>query len=404
MANPGPMNDYTRRKLRAAAGFLILAFLVLEGAVRLIGISDADGNRWFRGVRLRPYRLPVQRTAKLLRDYAAAPARALSYDPDIGWVPEPGHAGKNSQGFTSSLPEVALKAPAGRLRIAIFGPSYADGSFETGWWRTLEGDLQKAGVDAEVLNFACGGYGMDQALLRWRKQGAQYHPHIVLFGFTRENAEANLHLLRLLEDPGSGTPFMKPRFLLEHGQLRLINAPTPTPEEVPGLIAHFSGWALAANELNFSPSDYRSFGWRHSALLSFCEARIAATRQRDRTALLYQSDGEAAQLALKIITQFKTEVENAGSRFCVANLPTEADLRFVQANGSKPFGDLAAAVQRIAPFIETEPALLAAAQGRDLARYFSDGHYTNELRPAVGHAIAAALLPRPEVAPFRRPR
>jgi hypothetical protein len=401
MPSREPLNDYTRRKLRAAVGFVLVAGLVLEAAVRVICRHDADGNRWFGAVRLKPYRLPAQRAAKLVREYETATNRKLKYDPDIGWLPQPSANGNNAQSFYCTATNVSLAPATNKLRIAIFGASYAAGSYDHGWWRALEKSLNNAGVPTEVLNFGCGGYAMDQAFLRWRKDGATYQPHVVLFGFTRQNGENNLNLLRLVADPESGIPFMKPRFLLAHDQLVLTNAPTPAPAALPEIVAHFRNWPLAAHEEHFAPADFATPLWRRSALGALFEARANAAREREADHLTYQVNGEAAQLALKIIAQFKTETESSGSRFYVVHLPTEGDLRTFQAAGNYPFADLLAAIQHTAPVIQPEAALLAAAHDRSLARFFWDGHYINEFNPAIGQAVADALLARPEVARFR---
>ena len=44
----------------------------------------------------------------------------------------------------------------------------------------LQHKLKDAGIRAEVLNFGVGAYGMDQAYLRWREQGKNFAPDIVI--------------------------------------------------------------------------------------------------------------------------------------------------------------------------------------------------------------------------------
>ena len=390
-----------RHKLASAIAFLLVCFTVMEIAVRLISHRDEDGNRWFGGARLKPYHLPAKRISRLVGEYTAAQSRKLIYDADVGWAAQPARNGNNPQGFYSVSPDIDCAQPTDRLRVAIFGASYAAGSFETGWWRHLEKALNDAGVRAEVLNFGCGGYAMDQAFLRWRKQGAAYHPHIVLFGFTRQNCENNLNLLRMVCEPDSGIPFMKPRFLLEGDQLRLINTPTPAPEELPGLAARFNEWPLARHEHYFKAEDFQDRPWRRSLLLALLEARIGAAHDRATAADFYQEDGEAARLAVKLIAQFKQEAEAAGSRFYILHLPAEPDLRTLQATGNYPFAGLFAAVNRIAPVIQPEPAMLNTARGHNLSRYFYDGHYTNEFNQVIGATVANALLASPDAKRLR---
>lgn len=396
------MDAYTRRKLLLGACFVLVSFLVLEMGVRVMGSRDADGNRWFGSLRLKPYHLPVKHTADLVREYAAAKSRIVIYDPDIGWAPQPGANGHNAYGFYSTAPKVDRMPAANRLRIALVGTSYTEGTFANGWWRSLEKSLNDAGVPAEVLNFGCGGYATDQAFLRWRKEAAAYRPQVVILGFSHGDSDRNLNLFRWFAEPDTGIPFMKPRFLLVHDQLQLINTPTPTPEELPGLVAHFGDWPLACYDGYFTPADYHTLPWQHSALLDLFQAKLAAASEPESSNLSYQAKGEAARLTVKIISQFRSEVEAAGSSFYVVHLPAEPDLRAFQDTGTYPFADLLASIKGAATVFEPESALLTAAQGRNLSRYFYNSHYTGEFNRAAGEAVAKDLLARPEVAGFQR--
>jgi hypothetical protein len=395
------MDAFTRRKLLLGACFALVSFLVLEMGVRVMGRRDADGNRWFGSLRLKPYHLPVKHTADLVREYDAAKSRIVVYDPELGWTPQPGANGHNAYGFYSTAPTVDRTPAANRLRIALVGTSYTEGTFATGWWRSLEESLNDAGVPAEVLNFGCGGYATDQAFLRWRKEAAAYRPQVVILGFSHGDSDRNLSLFRWFAEPDTGIPFMKPRFLLVHDQLQLINTPTPTPEELPGLVAHFGDWPLARDDGYFAPSDYQTRPWRRSALLDLFQAKLAAANGPQSSGLSPQAEGEAARLTVKIIRQFRSEVEAAGSSFYVVHLPYESDLRAFQDTGAYPFADLLAGIKGAATVFEPESALLAAAQGRNLTRYFYNSHYTGEFNRAVGEAVAQALLARPEAVRFR---
>ena len=396
------MNAYTRRKLLSAAVFAVLCLVVLEMAVRVICTRDVDGNRWFGTMQLKPYHLPVLRTAQLVRQYAASNSRIMIYDPDLGWAPQPLRNGHNALGFYSTAPTVAPTPAPGRLRIALFGASYTEGAFENGWWRSLEKSLNDAGVPAEVFNFGCGGYATDQAFLRWRKEGAPLQPQIVILGFTHHDADKNLNLFRWFAEPDTGIPFMKPRFLLVNGQLQLINSPTPTVEELPGIVAHFSDWPLVSHEGHFVPADYQGAFWQRSALLALFQAQFDAPGTPTLGALSSQAEADASRLTLQIIQQFHAEARAAGSAFYIVHLPDETDLHALQDTGTYPFADLLAEIEAGATVIRPDYALLDATHGRNLSRYFHDSHYTADFNPVIGQAISKDLLTRPEVARFRK--
>ncbi len=93
------------------------------------------------------------------------------------------------------------------MRIAIFGDSFAFGAqvpFEHTWGYYLENNLKEAGLNAEVLNFGVGGYGIDQAFRRWEKEGKAFSPHVVLCGFQPENVKRNVNLIRPIYAPKAG--------------------------------------------------------------------------------------------------------------------------------------------------------------------------------------------------------
>ena len=52
--------------------------------------------------------------------------------------------------------------------------------------------MESYGSHIEALNFGVGGFGLDQAYLRYLEDGIQYNSHIVLIGFMSENIYRNV--------------------------------------------------------------------------------------------------------------------------------------------------------------------------------------------------------------------
>lgn len=390
-------------KLALALCSCAIVLALAEGAIRGGGRKDADGNFFFRQTRVKPYRAPVRAAEKLLREYRAAPVTSLIYDAQLGWVPSPNYLGTNAAGFFSSSANLDDAPNPKRIRIALFGGSYTQNSFDRGWWREMEKSFERAGVAVEVLNFGVSGYGMDQAYLRWKYQAAKYHPDIVLFGFVAPNARENVNTIRLLQDSSSGIPFAKPRFAKTHDDLALVNLPTPKPEEVPGLLAHFDQWPLARQEYFYRVGDYRMRWWRHSRLLAYAESKIHAVRTQKAAAMLYQMNEEPAQVSLRIIQHFQEDVQKAGSAFYLVHLAVERDVEAFQLVHSFPFQDLLAAVKKTAPLIEPQPALAEAATQHGLTHYFDAGHHTQEAYEIIGATVADYLLQNAPALRSRRP-
>ena len=127
------------------------------------------------------------------------------YQPDqaLGYSLRPGAEGTyrregtayvrvNSDGLRDG--EHAKAKPAGTLRIAVVGDSYAEAfQVEQGaaFWSVSERRLRDcptlAGRDVEVLNFGVSGYGTAQELLTLRGKVWDYAPDVVLLAVTTDN-------------------------------------------------------------------------------------------------------------------------------------------------------------------------------------------------------------------------
>ena len=378
-------------QLLLASVSVLFCILALEVVVRALSTSDIDGQRRFRSTRLKPYRLPVKRVEQDLAAYRATDKTALIYDRELGWSQRPVVADHNAEGFITTGPAPARARPADRLRIALFGDSFTQGNYRTGWWRVLEEQLNAAGVKCEVLNFGVGGYGMDQAYLRWQRDGAPWQPHVVIFGFFAEDCYRNVNLLRLLRDPDSGIPFMKPRFIVEGDGLRLVNSPTPEPQAVPAILREFDSWPLATREHFYRPADFQMNAWRWCRLAALVESKISLAREAAGAEEFFRMDGEAAQIALRIVRKMRGEVEAAGAKFYVAHLPGEIEITSLRQSGRMRHEQLYAAVKAENTVIPLEPALLAAAEGRDLSEFFGDGHYRADFNAVTARVIAEFL-------------
>jgi len=128
----------------------------------------------------------------------------------------------NVSGFRGNID---YKPHSGKTRIAAFGDSFVhcdEVSFNESWPHILEKKLKN---NFEVLNFGVGGYGTDQAFLRYINMGVNFHPNIVIIGFTLDDMKRNVNIFRFLLNPLTKVPFSKPRFVLKKEELKAINNP-----------------------------------------------------------------------------------------------------------------------------------------------------------------------------------
>jgi hypothetical protein len=199
-----------RRALRRLAGFaarVLLVLILLEGAIS------------------------VARVAWLLASRAAPPLAERShttYDAELGWVNRPGvslpdlygpgaslHV--NAQGFRGRR-DVAARLAPGRIRAICSGDSFALGygvDDDATWCHQLE----QLVPGLETVNMGQGGYGVDQAWLWFRRDGARLEHQLHLFTFIAED------FARMTATEFFG--YAKPRLRLDSGTLRVDNVPVP---------------------------------------------------------------------------------------------------------------------------------------------------------------------------------
>ena len=148
-------------------------------------------------------------------------------DARLGWAPRPGLDGSYA---TEGLSEIAINAagfrdddharnkPAGVLRLAVLGDSFAEGRevvLEKVFWKRLESDLAAClARPVEVLGFAVNGYGTAQELLVLEHTALAYQPDLVLLAFFSGNDVQN-NERRLDGHPD------RPYFVLQDGTLVL---------------------------------------------------------------------------------------------------------------------------------------------------------------------------------------
>src|SRR6185295_1354810 len=106
------------------------------------------------------------------------------FDAELGWSNRRAYCNSDGQICTGALGtrgsrDYALRAAAGVLRLLCFGDSFTwcDQVIDADAWPRLVEDRR---ADVEALNFGVGGYGTDQALLRFERDGRDLAPDAVV--------------------------------------------------------------------------------------------------------------------------------------------------------------------------------------------------------------------------------
>lgn len=375
---------------------LFCALLLLEVIVQFAGEETDEGQFVFAGVPLQPYALPINRLAEQVAEYEDnLDLVTLIYDEFVGWKFRPnstrqnGEFSINSAGMRS-LREFDFQPPANALRIALFGDSFTagdDARDDDAWSHLLEVYLNQAGIRTEVLNFGVSAYGMDQAFLRWRHEGSEYSPDIVMFGWQAENLDRNVNVFRQLIHP-LGQPFSKPRFMLAGDDLQLVNSPTIPPGDLVDTFQSFGDHPLAVHEAYYRSRDYVQQWWSGSKLVSYINSVVK--RQVEHSQVRYAPDSERGRLGKAIVDAFAADVSRQGKAFIVVFLPHKDYVSRV-ANGKPiPYAYLLEDLSEKYHFISLADRL--GPEHKDDKYWGATLHYGPELNHLLAELVAGEII------------
>ena len=405
MAN-GDAGQHRILALVVGLGVIALSLLCSEITVWFLATCDIDGNCQLsilnRTLYLKPFKIPVNSAKSLLERYRLGRSY-LMYDPNLGWVQRPSSTSENGLYHANgdgvrkaSVGEETLIARRG-LRVLLLGDSYTHGDevpFEQTWGAFLEKKLAEAGVHADVINLGVPGYGMDQAYLRWKTAGAAFSPDLVILGFQPENLKRNLNILRMLYYKPSNIPFSKPRFVRAGRYLELVNVPTPSPDELLDIYARIERWENRQYEYYYRPTEYQDRIWLKSKLMAATIALAENVSAEEKEFELYALENEPSQLALAILDELKSHVEQQGAAFLVAALIPRSYSHYVSEAHPSPYQRLLEAVKTRYDTVETADQLYAQVKKENLDELFSGYHYSAKANEIVASVIAEAIRQR----------
>ncbi len=161
-------------------------------------------------------------------EFMARERSHTEYDSTLGWVHRPSlyipdlygkgvYFRSNSQRLRANR-DYARDVPAGKTRLVCSGDSFALGhsvSNDQAWCTLLE--TMFPGI--ETMNMGQAAYGVDQAFLWYRRDGAALRHNVHLFSFITSDFE------RMQSDNFGGYP--KPYLRVRNGTLVVENTPVP---------------------------------------------------------------------------------------------------------------------------------------------------------------------------------
>ncbi|MBM3976441.1 MAG: SGNH/GDSL hydrolase family protein [Planctomycetes bacterium] len=387
---------------RVGLGFALLLGLDLCGAAWL----RSEGGYWralppFAATTNAAQRAWLERQLTAGDGEAELVGRTVEFDAQLGWcnrASSQSSDGRASYGVAGARGprEYARERAAGTTRWVAFGDSFThgDGLADEETWQHLV-EQRRPGV--ECANFGVGGYGVDQALLRYRRDGRPLAPDVVWIGLMLENIGRHLNRYRPLYHPNSPTCAAKPRFVFEGGpstdatplsaaSLRAIAIPFDTRRGFVEAVADGSVIDRLAQHEGW-PS--RRPQWmRHSALLSLASG-WAFYRSVDAQRL-WSEPGEARALTLALLMRFHAEARADGARqAAVLVFPRRAEFEQVRSGAERWWAGPMADLERAGvPVLDLCDAW--AASGCEAAELFQpDGHPSRRAAELSAAAVLA---------------
>src|SRR5436853_1531398 len=207
-------------------GFWLILILAMFAALELSSFAALFLMETVRHITYAPIsvRSISKRDRSMLEVLLAGRTNYVIYSSSLGWTIKPNGFAPlyraNSKGIRA-IREYTLTPPKNVPRISTFGDSFThgDGVGDKDTWQEV---MMSTNRNLEVLNFGVGGFGLDQAFLRYQQDGAMYNSHIVLIGFLSENIYRSVNVFRPFYSSDTTLPLAKPRYILEDGRLVLL--------------------------------------------------------------------------------------------------------------------------------------------------------------------------------------
>lgn len=353
------------RRLARAAAVLLVTLVALE-ITACVGVRLLTARGLFY----------VPPTTANLAEYMR------TRDPVLGWPSPVSPQGDLDASGSRLVP--AFPDPSSPACVSLYGDSFTYGEDvdpEHAW-----GNVLARSLGCRVSNYGVGGYGTDQALLRFRQKKADA-AKVVLLGILTENILRNVNTYRELLAPGQPLSF-KPRFVVgADGAPTLVPIRAPKEEELKSLWEHPEAFLEQEYFAPGGPSGVEAAGFPY--LLSLLRLRKnykvqAAARGEPTHAAFYRPDHASGGLRVTaaIARAFASEASGRGAFGGVVIIPLPADLEHLRDRGVAAHAPLADELARAGvPHLDTSAKYLASLAGRDPCSLYvkcRGGHFNEE--------------------------
>jgi len=388
--------------------------LLLGMAAALIALSVMEATSYV-GLRLAPRVLQqrIRRTPDIFAEQSEKLRQLLDttakhrevLDSALGWRYRPGFQKGGDEISAQGLRSDRLYAsapPAGIVRVAAFGDSYVYGTEvdNADAWPTL---LERLAPGIEVMNYGVGGYGVDQAYLRYIDEGARLRPHVVVIGFAPVDLPRVVNRYRRFLDDRE-IALTKPRFVVgSTGALSLVPNPLPSRRDYTRLIANPElALAMSDSDQWFEPAVYKNplYDWSSTVrLLSALWVKVHRRYVGDERVLrgrLMNTRSPAFRIQMALFEEFASRVQRDGAIPIVAILPDHDAIVEAARGEPRPFSPMLDALRaRGIDYVDLTDGFLAAGDiGRAGSWFMPGGHYSSSGNTVVARQLAKEIRAR----------
>jgi lysophospholipase L1-like esterase len=288
------------------------------------------------------------------------------YSESYGWVPRSGFRLKLGQGPATTINPAGYRGPEyprvpapGKRRLLMLGDSIAFG-YGVADEETSSRQLERIDPALEVVNLAVQGYGTDQELLRFERDGLLFQPELVILNFCLANDFRDNGARRAIYDG----VYPKPYFTLEAGG-RLV---------------------LHEEQLKLSPFE-RLFLFLHQRSIVFHELRRLARPATPEGEAATVEHPPARELTIALVQRLAELARSHRVRLIVAIYP---NYREFLAPSRRPGRILEAPGLEDVTRADLRPLL--EARGINARTFWEYSLDTNFHPNARGHRIVAEVL------------
>jgi len=385
--------DQEERRIPSPARTFVLWAIML---LLMVGIAEAASAALYFGYVLPHFRYafwdPTSADISKAWDNPAGPP-----DEELGW-PSPSKIGKPPYDNTGAK-ENADFADARASCATAYGDSFVWGygvPTGKGWVEEVSRQL-----GCRISNFAVPGYGIDQALIRFRRNAADTAP-VVLLGIYPQDVMRDVNQYRAFIGFPIDAGLVKGRFVLtQTGALKWIARPALNRERFielnrqPSKIVPSDGLLPGSDDGPVARD--LSFTW---TLLKFEFARLRG-RPLPINAFLTPGDPSGAfELSIALVDAFHDVANQRRQKLLVVMLPGSSSLRQKRKSGTFEYDALRHKIESHGiEVLDLGPLLLTKRQGQGFCDLFiernaCDGHYSEVGNRVVADIVASELRRR----------